>query len=93
MDIQADVQPKISARIIGLTHGLETLPKVYGIRIQSKEYTLLIMADHLPVLGKISGDVHFLCQNGEHSYQNVVGFFKHQHNHFTLLLDKEQEDA
>ncbi len=93
MNIQSDVEAKISARIIGFAQGLEELPTVYGVRIQSKEYTLLIMGDHMPVLGKVSGNVHFLCPSEERSYENIVGFFKHQHNQFTLLLDKEQEDV
>ena len=79
---------RINARIIDAASGLKVLTGIYAVRIHSKDYYALIMNDYLPTLGKVDGDIIFLNQEGEHPYHAVRGFYKHQHNEFTLLIEK-----
>ena len=78
----------IQARIIDYQNGLRVLSSVQGVRIRSRDYVLLIMEDYLPAIGKIDGTVTFLTENGEETYTGISGFYKHQHNEFTLLIER-----
>lgn len=77
----------INARIIDAEKGLRVLSGVYAVRIHSKRFHALIMNDYLPTLGKVEGDVFFLSSSGETSCCGIRGFYKHQHNEFTLLIE------
>lgn len=79
----------IRARVIDEEHGLRLITGVSVVRLRSKAYNLLIMEDYLPALGKIDGSVTFLTRDEEHHLEGVKGFYKHQHNEFTLLLEKQ----
>ncbi len=79
---------RINARIIDTAAGLTTISEIYAVRIHSKDFHALIMNDYLPTLGKIDGDITFLSGEGEHSYFAIKGFYKHQHNEFTLLVEE-----
>lgn len=79
---------RINARIIDATSGLKVITGIYAVRIHSKDYYALIMNDYLPTLGRIDGDIFFLHQDGELPYHGVRGFYKHQHNEFTLLIEE-----
>lgn len=79
---------RINARIIDGKTGLRVLSGVYAVRMHSKHAHVLIMNDYVPTLGKLDGDITFLNQEGEHSYRGVRGFYKHQHNEFTLLIEE-----
>lgn len=79
---------RIFARVIDAEEGLHLLSGVSAIRVRSKGYNLLIMEDYLPTLGKLEGDVAFLTEDGEEFLENVCGFYKHQHNEFTLLIQE-----
>ena len=89
-DAYAELQKagRINARIIDVTSGLKVLSDIYAVRIHSKDFYALIMNDYLPALGKIDGDVIFLNRDGEHPYRGIRGFYKHQHNEFTLLVEE-----
>ncbi len=79
---------RISARIVDPAAGLTAISGIYAVRIHSKDFYALIMNDYLPTLGKIDGDITFLSNDGEHSYRAIKGFYKHQHNEFTLLVEE-----
>jgi len=79
----------INARIIDVERGLQILSGVSAVRIHSKGYNLLIMDDYMPTLGKIDGDIILLTRDGEVSFQGIRGFYKHQHNEFTLLIEEK----
>ena len=80
---------QINARIIDAKSGLKVLAGVYAVRIHSKDFYALIMNDYLPTLGKIDGDIIFLNHEGEHPFRGIRGFYKHQHNEFTLLVEEQ----
>ena len=83
---------RISARIIDVRSGLKAIEGVYAVRIHSADFTALIMNDYIPALGKIDGDVTFLSRDGEYPYYGIRGFYKHQHNEFTLLVEEHAAD-
>lgn len=84
---------RIHARIIDAQSGLKELHGVFAVRIHSKDVNVLIMNDYLPTLGKVDGSVTFLTAQGEHPYRGIRGFYKHQHNEFTLLVEAYAEGA
>lgn len=89
-EIYADLKDggRINARIIDARAGLRVLDGVYAVRIHSRDFYALIMNDYLPTLGKVEGDVIFLNRDGEYPCLGVRGFYKHQHNEFTLLIEE-----
>lgn len=83
----------IHARVIDEEKGLRLITGVSVVRVRSKEYNLLIMEDYLPALGKVDGSVTFVTRDEEYRLDGVRGFYKHQHNEFTLLLEKRAATA
>ena len=88
-DNLSQLKEKIIVRIISDKEGLKVLRDVLAIRIKSDKYHLLIMADYVPSLGEINGDVAFITENEEIEVNNIKAFYKLQHNEFTLLIDKQ----
>ena len=80
----------ITARIIDYDSGMNVLQNIRGIRIQSKEYGLLIMEDYVPTLGNVDGKIVFLTRDDEVVYENITGFYKHQYNEFTILMENNK---
>lgn len=79
---------RIHARIIDYKNGLQVISNVRAVRIISGRYRLLILEDYLPTLGKVEGDVVIVTTNGETAYPRIRGFYKLQHNEFTLLIEE-----
>lgn len=77
----------IHVRIVDRKKGLRVIEDVYAIRILSKKYRLLVMEDYTPMLGRVEGDVQVLAADGELVYRGIRGFYKLQHNEFTLLIE------
>ncbi len=79
---------KIVARIIDAQSGLRILSGVYAIRMMDEGVRRLFMNDYTPTLGSVIGDVTLLSDKGEEVFQNIKGFYKLQHNVFTLLVEE-----
>lgn len=79
---------RIYARILDAGTGLTELDRIFAIRIHSRNLNTLIMNDYVPTLGRVEGDVVFLGPEGEYPYHNIRGFYKLQHNEFTLLVEE-----
>ena len=62
------------------------------IRIKSEKYTLLIMDDYMPVIGRIDGMVEIVSGEDTRSFQPIHGFYTHRKNTFELLI-KEDADV
>lgn len=88
-----DLKKNIIIRIISDKEGLKVLTDVIAIRLKSDKYHLLIMADYVPTLGEINGDITFITNKEEIKFENIKGFYKLQHNEFTLLIDKQGESS
>lgn len=82
---------KMRARIIDEVNGLQYLDNVRLIRLKSKTYKLLIMEDFAATLGQIEGDITFLCGDREVVFDNIQGYYKHQHNEFSLLIHEDTD--
>ncbi len=82
---------KIRVRIIDEVNGLQYLDNVRVVRLKSKGYKLLIMEDFAATLGLIEGDITFLCSDREVVLDNILGYYKHQHNEFTILIHQDAD--
>ncbi len=90
MENQNPSTGSITARIIDYQKGMNVIQNIRGIRIQSADYVLLIMEDYVPTIGKIDGKLVFLTMEDEIVYENVKGFYKHQYNEFTVLIEEKE---
>lgn len=79
----------IRARVIDEERGLRLISGIYAVRLRGKDSNFLIMEDYLPTLGEIDGSVTFLTREEEYRFEGVKGFYKLQHNEFTLLLKEK----
>lgn len=80
---------RIHVRICSREKGLEEFENVKFVRLISKGYNLLIMADYLPVIGELDGSVCFLTAGEEHERTHLKGYFMHKNNEFSLMLEEE----
>ena len=85
----AEEEGKIVVRICGRENGLEVYEKVKFVRVVSRRYNLLIMADYLPVIGELDGFVFFRDGEREYRRENLKGYFMHKKNQFSLMLESE----
>lgn len=84
---------KIHARIIDEENGLRLISGVRAVRVIDRRSRILIMEDYLPTLGKIDGSIVIVTAEGEVAYDGIQGFYKHQHNEFTLLIENKSQQA
>ena len=83
---------KITATVLGIDEGFQKFEQVDMIRIKSEKYTLLIMDDYMPVIGRIDGMVEIVSGEDTRSFQPIHGFYTHRKNTFELLI-KEAADV
>lgn len=83
---------KITATVLGIDEGFQKFEQVDMIRIKSEKYTLLIMDDYMPVIGRIDGMVEIVSGENTRSFQPIHGFYTHRKNTFELLI-KEDADV
>ena len=83
---------KITATVLGIDEGFQKFEQVDMIRIKSEKYTLLIMDDYMPVIGRIDGVVEIVSGEDTRSFQPIHGFYTHRKNTFELLI-KEDADV
>lgn len=84
---------RIHARVIDEENGLRVISGVQGVRVIDRHNRMLIMEDYLPTLGRIDGSIVIITTEGEIAYDGIKGFYKHQHNEFTLLIEREQNEG
>lgn len=82
---------KINVRVIDEENGYQKLEGIRAIRISSSDYRLLILEDFTDTLGRIEGDVTFLLADREVKLENILGYYKHQHNEFMLLVQEDKD--
>ena len=83
---------KITATVLGIDEGFQKFEQVDMIRIKSEKYTLLVMDDYMPVIGRIDGMVEIVSGEDTRSFQPIHGFYTHRKNTFELLI-KEDADV
>ncbi len=55
------MENKIVAMVYSFQHGMQEFQNVELVRLKSRQVNLLIMEDHLPLLGDITGTVEILA--------------------------------
>lgn len=80
---------KLKVKVFSLKNGLEVLEDISTIRIKSKDYTLLIMPDYIPVLGEIEGNIDFEGINTSRHFEAIEGYYMNTDNVFSLIIRKE----
>ena len=83
---------KITATVLGIDEGFQKFEQVDMIRIKSEKYTMLIMDDYMPFIGRIDGMVEIVSGEDTRSFQPIHGFYTHRKNTFELLI-KEDADV
>ena len=82
---------KITATVLGIDEGFQKFEQVDMIRIKSEKYTLLIMDDYMPGIGRIDGMVEIVSGEDTRSFQPIHGFYTHRKNTFELLIIEDAD--
>lgn len=84
---------KIEAIVISYQNGFKVYQDVKMIRLKGERLNLLIMADYMPTVGEINGNVELVRDDGfggeVTTLENVSGFFVVKNNVFKLLLKED----
>lgn len=80
---------RMEAHVSNFRNGLRVYRNVWAVRIQSRDYTLLIMEDYLPTIGEVDGRVCILTEEDEYRLEGVRGFFCQRENLFELLIEED----
>ncbi len=73
-------------KVFSLSKGLEIIDNVRIIRIKSDDYNLLLMPGYMSILGEIDGNVDFELDDDTIHYNNIVAYYVHSNDEFSLLL-------
>lgn len=73
-------------KVFSLSKGLEFIDNVRIIRIKSDDYNLLLMPGYMSILGEIDGNVDFELDDDTIHYNNIVAYYVHSNDEFSLLL-------
>ncbi len=83
----------IEAIIISYNNGFTVYHDVKMIRLRGKGINLLIMADYMPTVGEIDGDVELVREDSFEgsmvSLKQISGFFVVKNNVFKLLIKED----
>lgn len=83
----------IEAIVISYNNGFTVYQDVKMIRLKGDHLNLLIMADYMPTVGEINGNVELVREDGFGgqitALQDVSGFFVVKNNVFKLLLKED----
>lgn len=76
----------IIANVFSIEHGLQNYENLDLIRIKSKECNLLIMYDHLPILGNVDGSIELVFKDETMTIDNIQGYFMFKNNIFKFIV-------
>ena len=79
-------------RVFDLVHGLTEYNEIKLVRITSKDYNLLIMADYLPLLGEFEGNIDIKGEDTDISFKNIKEFYMNSNNIFNLMINEENNE-
>jgi len=72
----------MKVKVFSYENALQIYNDIALIRIKSKNSSLLIMEDYLPIVGEIKGDISFANDKDEISLKNICGYYIHRKNTF-----------
>lgn len=76
----------IQVRVVDFPNGLRVYDDVQMARIVSNGYNLLVMADHVPVIGEIKGSVELVLRDDIKNFDNIEAFYMHRANVLSILI-------
>lgn len=83
---QERVPHLMEVRISSFSRGVEVYKDVQLVRVKNATNNLLILEDHMPVMGELDGSLTFVSRKEEYTLENIQGFFTHSHNLFEMLI-------
>ena len=86
---KVEITNGITVKLLSMSRGLVEYQNVQLIKIDSKEYNLVIMKDYMPIIGEIEGKVEIDLIDDTIKIQNIVGYYMHKHNQFNLFIKEE----
>lgn len=86
MEKEEQQKQKIQAKIFSFQNGMQEYQNVELIRLKSRQINILIMEDHLPLLGEITGSIEILADGEQIMLENIDGYYMHKKNSFELVL-------
>lgn len=73
-------------KIMSLQDGVKTYDDCVAIKIKSQKYNLLIMENHAPLIGEISGNIEVTLKSDKIVLDNINGYYLNLDNTFKLML-------
>lgn len=83
------VQRTMQLRLLSFNKGVKIYNGVKMIRLLSRKYNLLIMADYLSTLGEIEGSVIIVTGEEEIRLENIRGYYVNKPCVMTLVVEGE----
>ena len=90
--IEEEVSYKISAKVVDRENGMQEYENIRMVRVNSKDYNLLVMEDFMPVIGQINGSVELVTESNVIPFAPIHGFYMHKKNCFYLLIEDHEKD-
>ncbi len=88
-----EITYKITAKVVDRENGMQEYENIRMIRIDSRDYNLLIMEDYMPVIGQIAGSVELVTETGVIPFSPIHGFYMHKKNCFYLLIQDHENEG
>lgn len=79
------MEHKITVKLFSIDRGLRTMEHQKLVRIKSKDHNLLIMEDHMPVMGELDGSLEVVGEDTQEILEHVQGVYMHSDNTFEFL--------
>ncbi len=83
------MQRTMQVRLLSFNKGVTIYNGVKMVRLLSRKYNLLIMADYLSTLGEIEGSVVIVTGEEEVRLENIRGYYVNKPCVMTLVIEGE----
>lgn len=83
------VQRTMQVRLLSFNKGVTIYNGVKMVRLRSRKYNLLIMADYLSTLGEIEGTVIIVTPDEEIKLENIRGYYVNKPCVLTMVIEGE----
>lgn len=84
---QKVVQRTLQVRLLSFNKGVTIYNGVKMVRLNSRKYNLLIMADYLSTLGEIQGDVIIVTPEEEIRLEGIRGYYVNKPCVLTMVIE------
>lgn len=97
VQLEMDAHAVLQAAIFSMEKGKERYEDIRMIRLRDKTYSLMLMADHTPMIGELDGSLALLLQDEEITFTDIQGYYSLKKNVFRFLCRtmprKTEEDT